>query len=67
MATLTHLGMLARMSDQDSHNSVRPSRCWQEQGLSPMREVSSAYCRMIESTRAFITVLKIVTDNVSPQ
>ena len=32
MATATHLVMLARMPDQDRHDSVRLSRCWQEEG-----------------------------------
>ena len=47
MATLTHLGTLACIPDQDSQDSVTPRRCWQEAGPSPMSEVSSAYCKRL--------------------
>ena len=44
ITTLTHLGKLARIHDQASQDSVRLSRCWDEEGPSPMREVPSVYC-----------------------
>ena len=43
MAMVTHLGTLALMPDQSSHESVAFNRVRQDDGPSAIREVSSAY------------------------